>query len=133
MQDNKKALVNNGENFIVRVDDKHFFLTFGADHSDVRGTLVLSEAAHLRYIDADVLCQSLRASGYNAVVNDRYGAPVTEESLQKIDEPSLPLSLAEYNSLPAATLKRRYFTEPRFRQRFDAAVAQGIIKSPSLY
>jgi hypothetical protein len=131
MANETKTWANNGENFIVRVDDKYFFLAFGENHADVRGTLVLSEAAHLRYIDA-VLCQSLRTQGYDAVVNDRYGAAVTEESLQIADEPVLPMTTAEYNSIPAAVMRRRYYSEPRFRQRFDAAVAQGIIKTQSL-
>jgi hypothetical protein len=43
------------------------------------------------------------------------------------------MTLAEYNSIPAAVLKRRYYSEEKFRQRFDAAVAEGVIKSSSLY
>lgn len=127
-----KNRADTGENFIVRVNDTHFFLTFGENRVDVRGTLVLSEAAHLTYRDADILTQSLRAQGYDAVVNDRYGAAVTEESLQTADEPALPMTPAEYHSIPAVVLKRRYYSEEKFRQRLDAAFEQGIVKFQSL-
>jgi hypothetical protein len=128
METKSRVLANSGEHFIVRVAEKHFFLCFGDNRSDVRGTLVLSEAAHLTYRDADVLVQALRAQGYDAIAADRYGNAVTEESLRTVDEPSIPMSLIEYQSIPAPVMKRRYYSEPKFRERLDAAIKQGIVK-----
>ena len=127
-QTKSKVVANSGENFIVRVNEKHFFLCFGDNRSDVRGTIVLSEAAHLTYRDADVLAQALRSQGYDAVAADRYGNAVTAESLRTLDESPIPMSLLEYESIPAPVLKRRYYSEPKFRERLEAAVTQGIIK-----
>jgi hypothetical protein len=128
MEHKPNVVANSGENFILKVSDTHFFLTFGDNRADVRGTRVLSEAAHMKYLDADVLCQTLRVQGYDAAVCDRYGLSVTVETLKEKDEPVLPMSLAEYNSTPVPILKRRYYSEPKYKQRLDAAIEQGIVK-----
>lgn len=103
---------NETNNFIVKLDERYFFLCFGENGFDVRGTKVLSEAEHLDYRSADVLVQDLRSRGYESIVVNRYGVPVTAEILQQVDSPQLPAAPAEFYSIPKQVLKRRYFSEP---------------------
>ena len=115
------------QSFIVRLDDRYFFQTFGVDGDDVRGTTILSEAAHQNYVESDILCQYLKAKNYGARVCDRYGRAVTASTLQLNDEPGLPTP-EQLRLMDSTTLKRRYFTEPDFQKHVDAAIKQGLVK-----
>jgi hypothetical protein len=117
------------QGFIVRLDDRYFFQTFGADGDDVRGTTIPSESAHMTYVEADILCQNLKSKNYGARVCDRYGRAATVKTLQLSDEPGLPTP-EQIQSMDSVTLKRRYYSESKFREHVDEAIKQGLIKRP---
>lgn len=119
-------------NYLVRLNEDYYFLEFGMDAADIRGTRVLSLAEHLTYFAADVLAQSLRQRKYDAVVTDVYGREVTQEVLDEneIAADTLPEMAHEFYAVPVGVMKRRYFSEALFRNRVDEAVQKGWIPQP---
>lgn len=119
-------------NYLVRLNADFFFLEFGENEADVRGTKILSQAEHMAYSGADSLTQSLRSRNYDAVVCDRYGREVTQKVLAENETAAstLPEEPADFYSMPIAVMKRRYFSESRFKNRVDEAVQKGLIPQP---
>lgn len=119
-------------NYLVRLNTDFFFLEFGENEADVRGTKILSQAEHMAYSAADSLTQSLRSRNYEVVVCDRYGREVTQKVLAENETAAstLPQEAADFYAIPAAVLKRRYFSESRFRERVQEAIQQGLIPEP---
>jgi hypothetical protein len=117
--------MNGEEKFLVRVSDDRFLK--GADGSCIDVTDTPSFAQHLGYTAADQWCQRLRKRGFpHTVVTDRTGAVMTYERLKaelraaqtKAADP-LPTTRTELARIPAADVRRRYRSEPAFKQRYD--------------
>ncbi len=110
--------------FLSRVDNSRFLVDF--DGRYVTSTDTPSNAKHLSYAEADVWCQRLRKRGFPlAIVTDVLGSPMTYEAIKAVLQAAvekadaLPTSRKELYQIPAAEQRRRYASEPSFKQRVD--------------
>jgi hypothetical protein len=110
--------------FLIKLNGDYFLSE--VDGRTVTGTAIPSAAFHTTYPPADRLCSRLRATGYPlAHVTDIAGVAITADRLEReIDKPTLPVSLAELDKIPAAEVRRRRKKEPDFAARVSELYAQ---------
>jgi hypothetical protein len=113
------------EEFLARVDNTRFLVDF--DGMYVTSTDTPSNAAHLSYAEADGWCQRLRKRGFPlAIVTDVLGNAMTYDQIKTMlqaaaveKSDALPTSRKELYQIPAEEQRRRYASEPSFKQRVD--------------
>ena len=97
----------------------------GVDATTISTTEIPSRAAHVTYTAADQWAQRFKRRGFpEAVVTNHLGAPMTfteiQSELRATSKPLvLPTTRTEPARIPAADVRRRYRTEPAFKQRYD--------------
>jgi hypothetical protein len=112
--------------FLVQTEAGRFWKDYDGNRS-VTVTDVPSAATHFPYAQADAWVQRLKKRGYpRAAVCDRYGRVVTAEALQDAlngiavaERDEFPSTAEELDAMPVAEYRKRYFAEPRFRDRAD--------------
>ena len=119
--------MQSGNDFVVYLDNGRFFRD--VDGSTITATAAPSDAAYLTYDEATALVARFRRRGFpNAMVTNLAGEPMTADLLEEYrgsSAPSrstsdnLPRTLKELNAIPVAEHRRRYRSEPAFRQRAD--------------
>ena len=118
-----------GQDFLVRVNN-HYFMQ-SSDGRQIAVTDTPSHAQHFAsYREADGWCQRLRRRGYPmAVVTDVEARVMTHEVIRslratEVSAESLPASREELDSMPTGEYRRRYQSEPSFRERADQLESQ---------
>jgi hypothetical protein len=108
--------------FLIRLNLEYFLAA--VDGNTVTGTGVPSAALHLNYETADKICTRLRTHGYShAHATDVLGNPITREALLDLlstngsATSTLPLTLAELDKIPSATMKKRMKNDSEFAKR----------------
>ena len=124
--------MQSGEHFLVGLGEGRFFRS--ADGNLITTTLAPSDGFYMTYNAATTLVARLRSRGFrNALVTDLAGEPATYERLQQYrreltpETPvaeNLPATRDDLDRMSVADFRRRYTTEPAFKERAEMLEAQ---------